>query len=201
MEQLDTRPAAPVDQEINEAGPAPPQVSEMWIGTSEDYATDRRFGDWIDATQRPREVVTAIRGVIDRTPDGLGRHWNICELRGFGGWQPAEYEGLPTVLEVARGVAIHGPAYGALAARLGADSIALRADKYPLSYLGEWASLRDFAETVARESGWTEQLARPPHSMQPYVHFDLPRLMREAKAELTVIEHERGVWVYDPRRW
>jgi Antirestriction protein (ArdA) len=174
---------------------------EMWIGTTDDYAGAKRYGDWIDAGERTRYVFAAIRNVIERTPDALGKRWRICELRGFGGWQPGEGEGLETALNVGRGVARHGPAFGALTARLGADSKALTPERYPQSYLGSWPSLRAFVETVVRDSGWHEQLAALPATMQPFVRLDLRKVAAVARRDLTIIEHDAGVWVYDPRIW
>src|SRR5579875_1668869 len=135
------------DESAIERGEAEQPVPEIWVGTAEDYATERRYGDWLDATQRLPDIISAVKGIMDRTPDALGKDWKVCDLRGFVGWTPAEGEGLLTVLAVARGIAIHGPAYGALVARLGADSLAVRGDKYPLSYLGRWVSVDQFVNT------------------------------------------------------
>lgn len=200
MEQLDTAQPETTNSEPTAAELAPPQIPEIWVSTPTD-ADERRFGAWINAAQRPRDVVNDIHSVLKRAPPGHANQWRIFELRGFGGWQPTEHDGLPTVLEVARGVYHHGPAYGALAARLGADSAALQPDKYAQSFVGDWPSLQAFAERLAEESGWHEQLARLPSSMRRYVRIDLPRLMHDTVRELTVIEHEGGIWVYDPRRW
>ncbi|WP_375477502.1 antirestriction protein ArdA [uncultured Jatrophihabitans sp.] len=180
--------------------PAVP-LPEIWVGSLEDYTDGQRYGAWLDAGQRTPDIVAQIRAIVDRTPDALGKRWRVCDLRGFGGWQPAEHEGLRQVLDVARGIAIHGQAYGALAARLGADSNAVRLDNYPKSYIGGWPSLTDFVATVARESGWYEQLDRLPTGVRPYVRFDLDALAAAAQQELTVIDHPDGVWVYDPRLW
>lgn len=177
------------------------QPPEIWVGSRDDYQTERRYGQWIDASQRTRDVLLAIRDVIDRTPDGLGQRWDICALRGFAGWRPSEQEGLPAVLEVARGISIYGPAYGGLVRTLGADSPAVRLDRFKQAYLGSWPSVRAFVEQAIAESGWCDHLAKLPTSMQPYVRIDTNKAIRDTRRELTFATHNGGVWVYDPRFW
>jgi antirestriction protein len=193
---------AAIDEQLAE-GKAPewPPVLEMWIGTAADYADGQRYGVWIDATLPEEELAHHIHRAIDRTPIELSQDWGVHELRGFGGWQPSEQEGLPTVMHVARGIRAFGPAYGGLVSAVGADSVAARHDRFRQSYLGEWSSMEEFAAQVIAESGWHDRLARLPQSMQRYVRLDTEQLMRDARDELTVVEHENGVWIYDPRQW
>jgi hypothetical protein len=172
-----------------------------WIGSHDDYEADQQFGGWVDLSQRPREVMLAVRDIIDRSPGDLSREWDICATRGLGGWVPTGNDGLPTAISIARGVMRFGEHYGGLASALGADSPALSYERYDISYLGSWATPRAFVEQVVADSGWHNAMQRLPRSMQPYLLIDYRALIRDAKRELTFVDHPEGVWVYDPRVW
>jgi hypothetical protein len=173
----------------------------IWIGSQADYQGERQHGGWVDARQPTRQVLHDIRDIIDRTPNGLQQQWGIHELRGFGAWHPVESDGLPIVLQVARGIQCFGAPYSGLVAAVGADARAAELHRFPQSYLGDWPSLLAFVEQVATDSGWHQHLARLPASMRDFVRLDYRKLAREAKHELTIVDHPDGIWVYDPRRW
>jgi antirestriction protein len=177
------------------------QRPEIWVGAAEDYQGERRYGDWIDAAAEPTELMTNIRTILERTPDPGRQRWSIYDLRGFGGWEPDDRQGLPTVSMVARGIAVHGLAYSALVKLVSADTLAARPDRFRLSFVGDWPSLQAFAASFVEESGWNERLERLPDSMRPYVRLDVNRLIRDAKRELSIVDHETGIWVFDPRCW
>lgn len=174
---------------------------EVWIGTRSDYEGERRHGGWIDVARREPEVLADIRVVVDGTPGDLGQAWGMFDARGFGYWQPTGEDRLATVMAAARHIVQFGLPYSALVAAVGPDSLAVQSDRYQLSYVGDWPSLREFANQVATDSGWYERLSELPRGMQPYVSIDLDGLMEEAERQLTVIEHNDGVWVFDPRVW
>jgi hypothetical protein len=173
----------------------------IWVGPRADYEAERRYGAWIDAAQPEPDVSVAINNVLDQTPDGLSVEWGIYDVRDFGRWLPAPEDALTDVLRVARGIVEHGAPYGALAAVVGADSLAAQPERFAQSFLGSWPSMEAFVTQVAVESGWHEYLKRLPSSMRPYIGIDVASLAAAAAQELTVVNHDAGVWVYDPRVW
>lgn len=174
---------------------------QIWVGSLADYGAERRYGSWIDATQPEPDVAAAISEVLDQTPDRLAQEWGIYDVRDFGRWLPAPEDALADVLRVARGIVQHGSAYGALVAIVGADSLAAQPDRFAQSFLGSWSSMEAFATQMAVESGWHDYLRRLPASMRPYIGIDMAALVAAATQELTVVEHDAGFWVYDPRVW
>jgi antirestriction protein len=174
---------------------------EIWVGAVADYEGERRYGAWLDATQDETELTAGIREVLERTPDPGGQEWGIFDTRGFGYWQPDRKYGLPTVVQVALGIVEHGLPYSALVQAVGAESLGARPDRFDGSFLGDWPSMKHFAEQVAAESGWYEHVSRLPENMRPYVRLDTARLARDARRDLTVVERPDGVWVFDPRVW
>lgn len=193
--QLEHAPTTPEIERPPEPHPA------LWIGTASDYGGERRYGGWVRAAQPARELFADIRDIIDRTPDGLGQHWRVWELRDYGPWRPTEHDGLPTMVEVAHGIARFGLAYSGLVAAIGADHRGAAIERFPQTYLGSWPSIDAFADSLIRDSGWHEHLARLPDSMRDFVRIDTRKLIRAARRELTIVDHSEGVWVYDPRIW
>ncbi|PZS28283.1 MAG: hypothetical protein DLM58_17285 [Pseudonocardiales bacterium] len=174
---------------------------EIWVGAAADYEGERRYGAWLDAAQDEKALTAGIGVVLERTPNPGGQEWGIFDLRGFGYWQPDRTYSLPTVVQIALGIVQHGLPYSALVQAVGAESLGARPDRFNQSFLGGWPSMEHFAEQVAAESGWYAHVARLPQTMRPYVQLDLTRLARDARRELTVVDHPDGVWVFDPRVW
>jgi hypothetical protein len=194
-------------ESAQEAAEAPPETESaverpaMWIGTADDYQGPRQHGGWVEAARPIREVMTEIRDVIERTPDGLGQRWDIHELRGFGVWLRTPDDGLDTVLEVARGIGLYGVAFSGLVARLGVNSQAASLDRFRQAFVGEWPSEEAFIEQLITDSGWYEHLRGLPTELRAHIRFDTRKLLREVKRDLTIVGHADGIWVYDPRWW
>lgn len=197
------------DRELDRSGPVPGDPErqvvglhpEVWIGRRTDYDGERANGGWVSVARREPEVLADVRAIIGRTPADLGDAWGMFEARGFGMWQPTGQERLSTVMAIARRIVEFGPPYSALVAAVGPDSLAIQGDRYQVSYIGAWPSLRDFVSQVAIDSGWYERLAELPGSMRAFVTVDFDALMQQAAADLTIVPHPEGIWVFDPRVW
>ena len=194
-QQLVAEPAKP------EAEPQQPVRPEIWIGSAADFAGDQSYGDWVDPAQLPADLFADIRKIVDRTPDRAQASWGVHDLRGFGSWQPSEQDALPAYVLVARGIREHGLAFAALAKLVGADSPAVDPARFRLSFVGEYASVPDFVRQFAAETGLHDYFNRLPVAVRPFFKIDYAAIWHEARKELDVVQHERGFWVFDPRRW
>jgi hypothetical protein len=186
---------APRDEQATDERP------RVWVGPERDYIGARQYGEWVDATADPLDVFATIRAIIDRTPDAGAQRWSVFDISGFGPWQPGPVHGLADALHVARGIAQFGLPYAGLASAVGIYHRSTRWDRFPQVYLGNWPTLPAFANHFLTESGWDGWLRRLPDAMQPYIRIEMDHLMRDMRRELRIVEHQEGIWVYDPRRW
>lgn len=139
--------------------------------------------------------------MLAHSPAPGAEGYAIHDHEGFGGFRVDEYESLETVSALGLGILRHGPAFGALASVMGAEWLVEDPRRYEESLLGEWPSLSAFVDSMVEDMGWKDELDRLPQPMRPYVRIDSQQLARDVQVELTVVQHARGVTVFDPRAW
>ena len=102
------------------------------------------------------------------------------------------------VARIARGIAEHGYAFR----RLGSTSMKAdpdRLDDFPEAYLGHYDSVQDYADQITDDLGYTDELAKLPESLQPYLRFDTEALAydMEISGDIYVVDNPLGgVWIF-----
>jgi antirestriction protein len=159
------------------------------------YNAGTLHGAWIDADQPAEDIHTAVRDMLATSPEPGAEEWAIHDFEGFDGLRLSEWESFERVSAIARGIAAHGEEF---AAWLSYDPSRDPTDHsaFEDAYLGEWESLRAYAEDYAESSG-LDDLAEKTGS--PYIRVDLDALERDLDIELyTVDSGHHTVYVFDP---
>jgi antirestriction protein len=153
-------------------------------------------GQWIDADQSAYELHDAIQQVLTASPQPGAEEWAIHDYDGFGSLRLGEYESLERVAAIAAGIAEHGEAFTAwFSYDQSRDPVDTSA--FEDAYLGEWASLRAYAEDYAESTGLYDAAEK---SGSPYVVVDIDMLTRDLDIELYSVESgHHTVYVFDPR--
>ena len=143
----------------------------IYVASLADYNEGRLYGAWIDAAQDEDELGRAVQEMLARSPSPGAEEWAIHDYEGFGLLHLSEFESLAAVAKVAKGIAEHGPAFAAWAARVGADSELL--DAFEDAYMGEWQDGKEFAEQMLDDMGELEELkSKLSDHLAPYVEID-----------------------------
>jgi antirestriction protein len=171
----------------------------IYVASLSDYNDGRLHGVWIDADQTAEELHEAIQKMLGHSMIAGAEEWAIHDYEGFGAIRLSEFESMETVSRIAAGIAEHGPAFSALVEIVGTDTDdALR--HFEDHYQGRYDSMEAFAEQLADDLGWPEQLDRLGASLRPYVSIDYGMLARDLGTELYAVEaDEGGVYVFDTR--
>jgi hypothetical protein len=67
------------------------------------------------------------------------------------------------------------------------------------SYLGHYDSVQDYADQLMDDLGYTDELAKLPESLQPYLRFDTEALAydMEISGDIYVVNNPQGgVWIF-----
>lgn len=149
----------------------------IYAASLTDYNHGVLHGDWIDADQDEDHLYDDVRAMLARSPIArrLGEpaeEWAIHDYEGFGPVHLGEYESLRTVAELGQGISEHGIAFAHWASHVGK----LEEDRhgeFEDAYLGEWHSVREYADHIIDDLGYSEQIiAAVPEHLQPYVTID-----------------------------
>lgn len=152
-------------------------------------------GEWIDADQTVGELHEAVQRMLAVSPEPGAEEWAIHDVEGFGPLRLGEYESLERVAAIAAGISKHGEAFTAwLSYDSDRDSVQLQA--FEDAYLGEWESLRAYAEDHAEQAGLWDAAEK---AGSPYVVVDIDMLTRDLDIELYALPSGHGtLHVFDP---
>lgn len=158
------------------------------------YNAGRLHGAWIDGDQSPEDIQSEVSDMLAVSPEPGAEEWAIHDYEGFGALRLSEWESFERVSAIAVGMAEHGPAF---AAWLGYDDSRDPLDLQAFEdYLGEWDSLRDYAEDYADSAGLYDAANK---AGSPYITVDIDALERDLDIELYTVETDRyTVYVLDP---
>lgn len=159
------------------------------------YNGGKLHGAWIDADQPVEDIRTAVDDMLASSPEPGAEEFAIHDYEGFGPLHLGEWESLERVSAIARGIAEHGEAF---AAWLSYDPSRDPADHtaFEDAYLGEWDSLKAYAEDYADSSGLDDLAER---AGSPYIRVDIDALERDLDIELYIVETGRyTVYIFDP---
>ncbi len=152
-------------------------------------------GEWIDADQSADELHAAVQQMLAASPEPGAEEWAIHDYEGFGELRLSEWESFERVSAIAEGIAAHGAAFAAWLSY--ADSRDLSdVSAFEDAYLGEWESLRAYAEDYAEQAGMYDAAEK---SGSPYVVVDIDMLERDLDIELySVRSDQHTVYIFDP---
>jgi antirestriction protein len=152
-------------------------------------------GEWIDADQSADDIHEAAQRMLAASPQPGAEEWAIHDYEGFGSLRLGEYESLERVAAIAAGIAEHGEAFTAWLS-YDSDRDPVDTSAFEDAYLGEWDSLRAYAEDYAESTGMYDAADR---AGSPYVVVDIDMLTRDLDIELYTVESDHNtVYVFDP---
>jgi antirestriction protein len=172
----------------------------VYVASLSDYNAGILHGEWIDATQEPEDLHEAVQAMLEHSPTRNAEEFAIHDYEHFGHYRPDEYDSLEWISRVARGTVEHGEAFSAWAEHCHHDPEEL--DKFEDAYLGEWGSLTEYAEELLDDLGCLDISERAPEMIAPYLRVNVAAFARdvELSGALTVVEHSRGVWLFEGRQ-
>lgn len=158
------------------------------------YNNGRLHGEWIDADQSADEIYEDVKRMLAASPEPGAEEWAIHDYEGFGSLRLSEWEDFDRVAAIAAGIAEHGEAFTAWLSY--DEDRDLDDAAFEDAYLGEWDSLRAYAEDYAESTGMYDAAEK---SGSPYVVVDIDMLTRDLDIELYTAESDHGtVYVFDP---
>ncbi|MFN3006662.1 antirestriction protein ArdA [Mycolicibacterium wolinskyi] len=178
----------------NEPRPSP----AIYVASLADYNNGVLHGRWIDAARDPAQLHADVAAMLatSRQPDA--EEFAIHDYEQFGVCRIHEYDSLELVARIARGIRQHGDAFSAWADVHEAEPE--RFDDFAEAYLGHYDSVQDYAEQVADDLGYTEELEKLPEAIQPYARIDTAAMARDmtlSGAIYVTPDPSGGVWVFD----
>jgi antirestriction protein len=129
------------------------------------------------------------------SPEPTAEEFAIHDYDGFGSLQLGEYERIEVVARIGRGIAEHGQAYAAWAQSLGSSQWE-QLNRFEDCYLGEWNSITDYAQQLLDDMG-IDTDALGPDWLAPYVHVDIEGFARDLASDVTIVETNNRVYVFE----
>jgi antirestriction protein len=171
----------------------------IYVASLSDYNAGRLHGAWLAADVEAEDLHAGVQAMLAESPEPGAEEWAIHDYEGFGHLPLSECESMERVSRVARGIAEHGGAYAAWAAHRDVNDEQL-SETFDQAYLGRYASLAEYAEQLADDLGWAQELDALPDYLTPYVQFDADAFARDLEFGgdvFTADDGEGGVHVFD----
>ena len=144
------------------------------------YNNGYLHGRWINATT-PDEIMDKVRAMLAASPLPDADEWAIHDYEGFEGASLSEYASFETVCALAEFISEHGRLGAKVHRHYGDDLEQARAAFE--NYAGEYRSVADFAEELARECG-----TEIPASLQYYIDWDAMGRDMELNGDIFTVE-------------
>jgi antirestriction protein len=174
----------------------------IWVGSLSDYVAGHLHGEWLDASHDADVLEDAVRFLLQNSHDPTAEEYAVMDYDGFSHELTAmlgEYPDLQTISRLAHGIAEHGGAYGAWATYVGPSS-SEAIDQFEDHYLGEWDTLRDYADHLLDEMEADRYIEEAPEWLRPYISLDIDGYAHDLGFDLHVVDAPGGrVWVFDAR--
>ena len=146
------------------SAPQPEDRPRIYVACLAAYNNGYLHGRWINATT-PDEIMDKVRAMLAASPLPDADEWAIHDYEGFEGASLSEYASFETVCALAEFISEHGRLGAKVHRHYGDDLEQARAAFE--NYAGEYRSVADFAEELARECG-----TEIPASLQYYIDWD-----------------------------
>jgi antirestriction protein len=180
----------------------------IYIASLSDYNAGTLHGEWINADQEPDAIYAEIRAMLEQSEEFNAEEFAIHDYEDFGSMQIGEYESIPRIARIAKGLAEHGAAFGHWAEHCqqefghgtgtsGKSGWSQAMDRFDEAYHGVWESEEAYAESVLTDWGLPDLLDRGiPEGLRPYVEIDYKAFAAELFMELLAVRDETGVHVF-----
>lgn len=196
-----TRPDNQPDTNERPGSEAEPALApSIYVASLADYNNGTLHGRWIDAARETEAIYADIKAMLAQSREEDAEEFAIHDYDQFGTCRIQEFDSIERVSRIARGIKEHGAAFAAWADAHDGDSEYL--DNFEEAYLGHYDSAQAFAEQMADDLGYTDELAKLPESLQCYIHFDGAALARDMElgGDIDVVpDPSGGVWIFDSR--
>lgn len=172
----------------------------IYVASLADYNNGTLHGRWINAAREAEAIYADIRAMLAQSREENAEEFAIHDSDQFGTCRIQEFDSIELVSRIARGIKEHGGAFAAWANTNEGESEYL--DNFDEAYLGHYDSAQAFAEQMADDLGYTDELAKLPESLQPYIHFDSATLASDMEmgGDIDVApDPSGGVWIFDSR--
>ncbi|KDA44545.1 antirestriction protein ArdA [Frankia sp. BMG5.23] len=176
----------------------------IYVASLADYTNGELHGRWIAADRDVEDLEGAVARILATSParryGEAAEEWAIHDYEGFEEEVTStlgEWPSLQDLSKVAKGIAEHGPAYGAWVAYVGRASDEL-VDRFEEFYRGEWGSITDYAQDYLEQTEVYSLLGDLPESIRHYVSIDVEQYAEDLTSTMHVADTpEGGVWVFD----
>lgn len=176
----------------------PKRSPAIYVVSLADYNNGILHGTWIDAARDPAHIRNAIDALLASSREPGAEEWAIHDYEQFGRCRIHEHDDLELVSRIAHGIEEHGYAFSAWAdVHEGSPD---RFDDFTDVYIGHYASLQAYAEQLADDLGYTQELARLPEAIQPYVRIDTAAMASDLELSSQIYvapDPNGGVWLFD----
>jgi antirestriction protein len=179
----------------HEAGQQPSPA--IYVASLADYNNGVLHGAWIEAARDPTDIQGDINAMLAQSPEPGAEESTIFDYDQFGEYRIHEHDPIDLVARIARGIQEHGYAFAAWAHDHKGDPD--RLDDFAEAYLGHHDSVQDYADQLMDDLGYTDELAKLPESLQPYLRFDTEALAydMEISGDIYVVDNPHGgVWIF-----
>lgn len=170
----------------------------IYVASLSDYNNGRLHGVWLDAARTADEIYADIEAMLATSKDTDAEEFAIHDFDDFGAVRLGEYETIPHVAAIARGIEQHGHAFAAWVDANEGDSDML--ERFSENYIGHYESLEAYAEEIIDDHGY-QQLVDDviPESLRPYMRIDTDALARDMYLDGSVVvypDETGGVWLF-----
>lgn len=186
---------------------AAPEGPRLYVASLSDYNAGILHGRWIGAGQSAEEIQQDIAAMLSASPSAkrygdVAEEWAIHDYEGFSSFvRLGEYESIEQVAALARGLGVHGDAFGAWWAMEARDEAAEEEMEaaFEEHYLGEYGSVEEYGEQVLADMGVDiDALPGIPEGLAPYVRIDVEAWTRDLQygGDISTVESQRGVHIF-----
>jgi antirestriction protein len=136
---------------------------------------------WVDADQSTEELEAAIAAAFNRSPTGGRSDWSVIDAKDFAGIDLFGCSNSELVSALGQGLVEHGAAFVAWIRLHGTGDLEL-IKRFNDFYIGSYSSERDWAESVAVDLEWLDQLdCVVDPTLRPYVRIDYDKIVRDSR--------------------
>jgi antirestriction protein len=188
----------------NEDVPTPERRRErpcIYVASLADYNAGTLHGAWIDVTTDVDKISERVELMLATSPTTANaEEYAIHDFEAFGAYRPDEHDNLDWLHAIAVGIVEHGLEFAAWA--VDCDHDRERLEKFDDAYLGNYDRAAEYAEQLADDIGLQRIIDEHiPDSLAAYITINIDALARDLElgGDIRTVEHEDGVWIFDPR--
>ncbi|WP_018599349.1 antirestriction protein ArdA [Mycobacterium sp. 155] len=177
----------------------PTRSPAIYVASLADYNNGILHGAWIDAAREPDEIYADINTMLGSSREPVAEEWAIHDYDQFGRWKVGEYDSIEQISRIAKGIAEHGYAYSAWADVFEGEPASFDIDAFHETYLGHFDSVTEYAEQMADDHGYEEELDKLPEHLRGYARIDYATIARDIQLSgdiATVDDPHGGMWVF-----